>query len=82
MAKKHNRKTITIIVIVIIVLLIGFLIWGFVSNWKFFGKKDKKISMDDAKNMTAKKLAELPPEAMQGVTVDMVKIHHLKQCKV
>ena len=41
MAKKHNRKTITIIVIVIIVLLIGFLIWGFVSNWKFFGKDDK-----------------------------------------
>lgn len=47
MTKKHHRKTITIIVIaIIIVLLIGFLIWGFISNWKFFGKKDKKISME------------------------------------
>ena len=76
MTKKHNRKTITIIVIVIIVLLIGFLICGFVSNWKFFGKKDNKISIDDAKNMTAKKLAAMPSRdnyANEIITKNVIK---------
>ena len=70
MVKKHNRKT--LLIIFIIIILIGFLIWGFVSNWKFFGKNDKKISMEDSKNMTAKKLAAMPSEAMQGMSADMM----------
>ena len=53
MSKKNKLKKIHLYIIIgVSVLIIGVLIWGFVTKWKFFdGEKNNVKDIDDGKKI-------------------------------